>query len=171
VKKFPYKKDLIGSRITGQYRTCDLAGFEFTLSSGKKLALHSFCFIRFFDSEILLLVTNNMYGPKSTIAEEDRGNFKWDEPGESLFDEVFEKYQEKLFSTKVKKVTFKNNDLRLYFENGMLLEFLADTTKYDDHNCCENFRIFERYGKHFVVDFFGGSFSGQEEINDGGTNE
>ena len=139
------------ARLIDIYRVLDLVGFVFELPGKKKLKIHTQCYIRIFDSDnTLAICTQNMFSPNP---EYKKKKFKWTKVGTTLFDYAINEYRDKLYSTEVVSATFDNKDLIIRFANNMYLEILTITTKYDDLEYYEDYRIFgeDRTEEHYIV--------------------
>ena len=133
--------DLIkNSKITSIKRTLDLIMIAFE-SNGKKIYLHIQCFVRIFDVDgTLIICSDNMYCKSPTHKKK---KFDWTEVGTTLFDDSLNDYKDKILSTHVVSASFDNHDIKLVFENGMSMDVLRKTTKYEDMDYSEDYRFFD----------------------------
>jgi len=151
MKDFSFKEILIGSKINKINRACDLIMFSFEMLNGKKLFLHITCFIRIFDSDNTLVICTQNLNNRSPNNKKKK--YDWTEAGATVFDDAIKDYQDKLMSTKVLNASFDYDDIKIIFENGMRMDVLVTTTKYDDPNYDEDYRIFDedKSKKHYVI--------------------
>ena len=97
--------------------------------------LHIQSFFRFLKKDRLLISSEDMYRcGKKCIPE----RFRWDEPGNSLFDEALDTNIDIITGSKIKKIVKEaNGDLTIVFENSLSLQILIDTIESE-----EKYRIF-----------------------------
>lgn len=147
---------LIGCKLDGASRILNLASLEFKSKESETMHLHIQCFFRIVNGGTVLVSSEDMYECRSNIDPDD---FKWDAPGQSLYDEcILEKCKKLLYSSAIISAE-KNSigDLVIRFENGLELQAFVNSTTDD----CEMYRIFDEK-EHFVVEV--GSVRTEENI-------
>ena len=141
VHMYPFFGMMAGSKIVDIHRVCDLVIFKFKLTNEKYLFFHIQCFIRIFDGEKLVICTQDMFHRSSNLKKWKK--FDWSKTGNTLFDDTLTEYKGKLLSSFVEEVLFKNKDVRIVFENKMIMEILAHITEAEDPRFSENYRVFD----------------------------
>lgn len=119
-----------------------------------KYALHIDCCFRLSCAGEMIIAKCDLYQPHSKLENKpdfDFEQFDWDVQGSNRFDELIYKYfsEGKPVNFKVKKIeAYKLGDLKIYFENGFLLEAIIDISGNE-----ECWRFFEVGNKdnHLVV--------------------
>ena len=144
-------KIMVGSQIIDIARILDLVLITFKLNNNKSMYFHIQCFIRIFDDNNLVICTQDLLRRSSTLGKNKK--FDWAKTGNTLFDDTLAEYKEKLLSTYVKDISFQNKDIRINFENGMLMEVFVHITESDDPKFSENYRIFDddESKEHYIV--------------------
>gem|GEM_PF-6916962 len=142
--------ELLGGKINHIGRTCDLImiGFDFP---DKELGLHvQKALFRVSAPEKLLICSGDMWTPGDNYQKKLFKKFQWDNPGDSLFDEQVEKYEEMLLGATVDSASQSAKDLIIKLNNGLSIEVLADTLV-PEH---EVYRLFQRNDleSHYVVE-------------------
>ena len=135
-------KKLVGGKITGISRICNLISIEIS-KSNEKIFLHIQSFFRILKSDKIILSSEDIY-KKGLVCNVDF--FEWDVVGQSLFDEELNKNREMLFAGKILRIKMESNgDLSIFFEYGLTLQIFIDTI-----NDEEKYRIFDQ-NNAFVV--------------------
>ena len=121
------------ARIVKINRALDLIRFLFELENGKILKLHVQCFLRIFNANNELIVcTPDLFYESATKKR-----------SKTLFDDSIEANKELLMSAPVTSFKFYgNNDIKISFSSGAHMEILTSTTKSDDPDYSEDYRIF-----------------------------
>lgn len=134
---------LIGGRISGISRICDLVCFDFECEENE-ISLHIQSFFRIMQNETVIISSNDIYRCGMNC---ENGSFEWDIPGNSVIDDSLEKYRQKLFSSKIIQSQIENTgDLVIVFENNIILQIFIDTTVLE-----EKYRIFDSNNNYEIV--------------------
>ena len=114
-KKEPqtFVEKIIGGRITDITRVCDLVSLKVLLPSKKAVYIHIQTFFRVLWKDRLIISSEDMY----RCAEGgDKENFKWDVPGNSVFDDSIKKHLDIIKKSHIIGVTKQTaGDLIVYF--------------------------------------------------------
>ena len=131
-------------------RICDLIKIDFSAGSDV-ICLHTqsalFRGLKFDD---LLISSDDIFVPGKNYKKRFLRKFKWDIPGNTLFDDRLEIFTNEISNKKVKDVAIKGKDLLVDLEDGYRIEVLANTFTPDS----EIYRIFKKddLESHIVVE-------------------
>ena len=143
-----YVDKLIGGRITSINRICDLVSICFSLSNANDIYMHIQSFFRVLKDNIIIITSDDMYRRGNDC--KDNEEFRWDLPGQSLYDDSVNKYIGTLIGSIVANVRKEaNGDLVLFCNNGLELQIFINTVEIE-----EKYRIFSDTDG-IVVDSFG----------------
>lgn len=153
MKKY-YEEIMLDAKIIKINRICDLICFTFLLPTGEKIHLHVTCYIRIYDCNGLLSVcSSNLSNRSQTFHKKWYKKYDWSQVGATVFDDALKESIKDLFSAKVLKFMFVNDDIKIILDNHMHIDVLNNVTKYDDENYYENYRLFsdDDEKEHFVM--------------------
>lgn len=148
------KNILLNSKIVKVFRFCEIACFVFETVDKRQFHLHVSCFIRIIDSDRKIVTcTANMYERSKSFHKKWYQKYDWSKFGTTVYDEAIKDHEDKLLSANVSCITFENNDLSIFLNNGMRIDVFASVSKYDDTEYSEDYRIFEKgkLDEHFEV--------------------
>ena len=117
---------LKGATIASVKRTCDLVMFTFRLPDGREIYLHLTCFLLILYHNMRLACSNDMF-VKGDQCRKRR--FKWDSPGDSLFDESLAKEESKWKGKRVTLFDMYDGTLRIVLEDNIKIFIIPDSTK------------------------------------------
>lgn len=117
---------LKGATIASVKRTCDLVMFTFRLPDDREIYLHLTCFLLILYHNMRLACSNDMF-VKGDQCRKRR--FKWDSPGDSLFDESLSKGEAKLKGKKVILIDMCDGALKIVLEDDVKLFVIPDSVK------------------------------------------
>ena len=143
-------KNLINSKILGIVRICDLIKINFK-SCEKEICIHvQKALFRIVESEKLLVSSWDIGIPGKNYKRKLFQKFKWDIPGNTLYDDEINDNKDKLLDTAVIDVFSNGKDLILQLENNLRIEIIADTLQ-PEH---EIYRVFElnNLESHYVIE-------------------
>ena len=134
-------KQLIGKKISGINRVCDLVCLQFGSENEKDISLHIQSFFRFVKNGKVLICSDDMCRCDPAC---DQELFEWDVPGNSVYDASIKANRDILFNSKVLSAnTNLVGDLIIVFEHDIELQILIDTVeseeKYRIFNDCDEF--------------------------------
>ena len=134
---------LRGAQITKIFRILDLICIKFILQDERKLSIHAQCLVRIFDSEdVMVVCSQNLYQRSPDFKKGLFKRFNWHKLGTTMYDYSLNDYQDELLNTKVSSARFVDKDIKIGFANGMRMDILIITTKYEDPRYTENYIIF-----------------------------
>ena len=144
-----YVNLLLGSKLIYITRTCDIVmlGFESRIDK-KTVCLNISGDMRILDRDELIISYFDMHGPGRKYTGQ-LYKFKYDEPGQSFFDDQVEDNYDKIMNLKVEDVKFRNKDLFITLDKHIRIEVTAYTLVSDQ----EFYRLFidDDLESHFVV--------------------
>ena len=117
---------LKGATIASVKRTCDLVMFTFRLPDGRDIYLHLTCFLLILYHNMRLACSNDMF-VKGDQCRKRR--FKWDSPGDSLFDESLAKEESKWKGKRVTLFDMYDGTLRIVLEDNLRIFVIPDSAK------------------------------------------
>ena len=112
--------------IASVKRTCDLVMFTFLLPDGREIYLHLTCFLLILYHNMRLACSNDMF-VKGDQCRKRR--FKWDSPGDSLFDESLAKEELKWKGKRVISFDMYDGTLRIVLEDNLRIFVIPDSAK------------------------------------------
>ena len=139
-----------GSRLNSISRICDLIKIDF-ISEGKVICLHSqSALMRGLKNNELLISSNDIFLPSKQYKKKLFRKFKWDIPGNTLFDDQLYDFRDGIIHKKIVSIEMLTKDLILYFEGNYRIEILAWTLEPGR----ELFRVFKKgdLDSHFVIE-------------------
>lgn len=139
-----------GSRLNSISRICDLIKIDF-ISEGKVVCLHSqSALMRGLKNNELLISSNDIFLPSKQYKKKLFRKFKWDIPGNTLFDDQLYDFRDGIINKKIVSIEMLTKDLILYFEGNYRIEILAWTLEPGR----ELFRVFKKgdLDSHFVIE-------------------
>ena len=134
-----FVEKIIGGRITDITRVCDLVSLRVFLPSKKVVYIHIQTFFRVLWKDGLIISSEDMY----RCAEwGDKEHFKWDVPGNSIFDDSIKKHLDIIKKSHIIGVTKQTaGDLIIFLEDDLSLQLLVNTVESE-----EKYRIFDNTG-------------------------
>ena len=139
-----------GSRLNSISRICDLIKIDF-ISEDKVVCLHSqSALMRGLKNNELLISSNDIFLPSKQYKKKLFRKFKWDIPGNTLFDDQLYDFRDGIINKKIVSIEMLTKDLILYFEGNYRIEILAWTLEPGR----ELFRVFKKgdLDSHFVIE-------------------
>ena len=139
-----------GSRLVSISRVCDLIKFDFSNDDGQ-ICLHvQSALMRGLKKDELLISSNDLVLPSKNYKKKLFKKFKWDIPGNSLFDDQLCGFKDRILNKKILSVEMLGKDLILNFDGGYKIEILACTLDAER----EFFRIFKKgdLDSHMVIE-------------------
>ncbi len=130
-------KMLCGAKIKEIKRTCNLIMLVI-VKDENEINFHSTCFLRIYNSEKILLCSDDLY-KRGSKAKED---FEWDIPDSSLFDDCIEVNGEYFIGISISDINISYDKFIIELVNGVIIEAIPDTVDYDDYT--EAYRLFTR---------------------------
>ena len=140
---------LIDIKLLNISRICNLIKLDFETKDNQTICIHiQSALFRGLELGNLLITSNDIYVP--SIQHKKSLKFKWDLPGNTLFDDQLLLFEKKVLGKKVISVDLKNKDLFIELQDNYRLEIIANTLENDT----ENFRVFIQgdINSHFVVE-------------------
>lgn len=131
-------------------RICDIIKLDFSVKE-ETICLHiQSALTRILKDNELLVSSNDMFVPGKNHKKSFFKKFKWDIPGNSLFDDCLDKINDDLLNKKILNVQFIGRDLIINFDSGISIQVLCYTLEQDR----EVFRIFMKgdLNSHIVID-------------------
>ena len=130
---------LIDIKLLNISRICNLIKLDFETKDNQTICIHiQSALFRGLELGNLLITSNDIYVP--SIQHKKSLKFKWDLPGNTLFDDQLLLFEKKVLGKKVISVDLKNKDLFIELQDNYRLEIIANTLENDT----ENFRVFTR---------------------------
>ncbi len=129
---------------------CDLIKLDF-LANGDTICIHiQDALFRVFKNDRLIISSNDMFVPAKNYKKKPFKKFKWDVPGNSLFDEQVDAFSADILNKKVESVKLIGQDLFINLSFNYKIQVLANTTQAET----EVFRIFKKgdLDSHFVIE-------------------
>lgn len=143
-------QQLVDYRINSITRICDMIKIDFS-SNEKELCLHiQSALFRVVKQDKLLISSNDIYVPSVNYIAKRFKKFKWDVPGNTLFDDCLQKIISKMLGKKVVSVNYDGQDLIINLEGQERIEIISNTLEKE----CEKFRLFVKgdIDSHIVVE-------------------
>ena len=140
-----------GGRLVSISRICDLIKLDFLTEENEVICLHIQASLMLGKKdEKLLISSNDIYLPSKNQKKSFFKRFKWDTPGNSMFDDQLHDFREKIINKNVDSVQSSGKDLILYFDDNYKIEILACTLERER----ELYRIFKKgdFESHIVVE-------------------
>lgn len=138
------------SRLVSISRVCDLIKLDFTTKNGY-ICLHiQSALMRGLRENELLISSYDLVLPSKSYKKKLFKKFKWDIPGNSLFDDQLYDFRDGIINKKIVSIEMLTKDLILYFEGNYRIEILAWTLEPGR----ELFRVFKKgdLDSHFVIE-------------------
>lgn len=106
--------------------------------------------MRILKDEELLISSNDMFIPGKSYKKSFLKKFKWDIPGNNLFDDCLKNINEELFNKRIQAVSFNGLDLIINLGDDIKIQVLTCTLQQGE----EVFRIFKKgdINSHIVVE-------------------
>ena len=139
-----------GSSLISISRVCDLIKLDFT-NETDFICLHvQSALMRGLKRDELLISSNDIFLPSRRYKKKLFKKFKWDMPGDSLFDDQLFNFKNEILNKKLHSVQILGKDLILEFDDDYKIEILSCTLE----NEREFFRIFRKgdLDSHIVVE-------------------
>lgn len=148
MKSVDYLKN--GSRLVSILRICDLIKLDFSTEDGLVCLHIQSALMRGLKGEELLISSYDLFLPSKNYKKRLFKKFKWDIPGNSLFDDQLYDFKDKILNKQILSAEMWGKDLILKFEEDYKIEVLAYTFETDR----EFFRIFKKgdLDSHIVVE-------------------
>ena len=121
-------------------RVCDLIKLDFSIKDSIVCLHIQSSLMRGLKANKLLISSSDMFLPSKHYKEKRFKKFKWDIPGNSLFDDQLDDCKEKFINKKLNLISILEKDLILNFDDDYKIEVLAYTLEPDR----ELFRIFRK---------------------------
>ncbi len=131
------------SKIQAIKRTCNLIMVSIIDKQEKLFCLHSECFFRVYHNKRNLLCSEDMY----IKGRKTKRRFKWDKPSSSLFDDCIFDNSKLIIGINISDIKFFDNELRIFLENGVVVEIIPNTTRDD----VESYRLFSKDIDYIVI--------------------
>lgn len=126
---------IIGGKISAISRICDLISIEIETVDKKKTYLHIQSFFRIIKFNEIIVSSEDMY---RCFEKEKKENFKWDIPGDSIYDHSLKQCINEILKLKIVDVHRNNiGDLSIILENDISLQTFINTCEEE-----EKYRIF-----------------------------
>ena len=120
-----YLKDR--SRLNSISRICDLIKIDF-ISEGKVICLHSqSALMRGLKNSELLISSNDIFLPSKQYKKKLFRKFKWDIPGNTLFDDQLMVFEKEVINKSLLSVHVLGKDLILELDDNYKIEILSCT--------------------------------------------
>ena len=139
-----------GSVLKNICRVCDLIKLDFS-NNEETICLHiQSSLMRGFKKNRLLISSNDMFIPSKYYKRRPFKKFKWDIPGNSLFDDQLEEFKKEIANKKVQSISLCEKDLVILFEEDLKIDVLLISLETEK----ELFRIFKKgnLDSHLVVE-------------------
>lgn len=139
-----------GSRLNSISRICDLIKIDF-ISEGKVICLHSqSALMRGLKNKELLISSNDIFLPSKQYKKKLFRKFKWDIPGNTLFDDQLMVFEKEVINKNLLSVHVLGKDLILELDDNYKIEILSCTLEKGQ----ELFRMFIKgeLDSHIVFD-------------------
>ena len=140
-----------GCCLVNVVRICDMIKLDFLTTEGETVCLHvQTTIFRGLKHNKLLISSRDIYVPSIRYKKKKFRRFKWDIPGNSLFDDQMLDFKKEFLSKKVEGVNVVGKDLILDFGEGLVIELLSCTLEKDR----ELYRVFKKgdLASHIVVE-------------------
>lgn len=140
---------IFDAKIVSLSRICNLVKLDFETKDNQTICIHiQSALFRGLELGNLLITSNDIYVP--SIQHKKSLKFKWDLPGNTLFDDQLLLFEKKVLGKKAISADLKNKDLFIELQDNYRLEIIVNTLENDT----ENFRVFIKgdIGSHFVVE-------------------
>ena len=139
-----------GSSLISISRVCDLIKLDFVNETGLVCLHVQSALMRGLKRDELLISSNDIFLPSRHYKKKLLKKFKWDIPGDSLFDDQLFNFKNEILNKKLQTVQFLGKDLILEFDDNYKIEILSCTLE----NERELFRIFKKgnLDSHIVVE-------------------
>ncbi len=116
-----------GSRLNSISRICDLIKIDF-ISEGKVICLHSqSALMRGLKNSELLISSNDIFLPSKQYKKKLFRKFKWDIPGNTLFDDQLMVFEKEVINKSLLSVHVLGKDLILELDDNYKIEILSCT--------------------------------------------
>lgn len=141
---------LKGSSLISISLVCDLVKLDF-MNGTELICLHiQSALMRGLKGDELLISSNDIYLPSRHYKKKLFKKFKWDIPGNSLFDDQLFNFKNEVLNKKIYAVQTLGKDLILEFEGDCKIEILSCTMEKGR----EFFRIFRKgdLDSHIVIE-------------------
>ena len=116
-----------GSRLNSISRICDLIKIDF-ISEGKVICLHSqSALMRGLKNNELLISSNDIFLPSKQYKKKLFRKFKWDIPGNTLFDDQLMVFEKEVINKNLLSVHVLGKDLILELDDNYKIEILSCT--------------------------------------------
>ena len=116
-----------GSRLNSISRICDLIKIDF-ISEGKVICLHSqSALMRGLKNKELLISSNDIFLPSKQYKKKLFRKFKWDIPGNTLFDDQLMVFEKEVINKNLLSVHVLGKDLILELDDNYKIEILSCT--------------------------------------------
>lgn len=116
-----------GSRLNSISRICDLIKIDF-ISEGKVICLHSqSTLMRGLKNNELLISSNDIFLPSKQYKKKLFRKFKWDIPGNTLFDDQLMVFEKEVINKNLLSVHVLGKDLILGLDDNYKIEILSCT--------------------------------------------
>ena len=139
-----------GSRLISISRVCDLIKLDFSTEDGTVCLHDQSALMRGLQKEQLLISSNDIFFPSKNYKKKLFKKFKWDLPGNTLFDDQLHDFKNRILDKAIFSVQMFGKDLILTFDENYKIEILACTLEQER----EYFRIFKKgdLNSHIVVE-------------------
>lgn len=138
------KQVLLNAHIQWIKRTCNLIMLDLdSTQQNNHVNIHIECLLKILKDDAVIASTNDIYYPGRNVKHK---KFRWDRPNMSLFDDCIIDNQNLILFQKVVDVMFINKELKMFLENGVIIEFIPDTVK-----DLEAYRIFNKEKDYLII--------------------
>ena len=139
-----------GSRLISISRVCDLIKLDFSTEDGTVCLHVQSALMRGLQKEQLLISSTDIFFPSKNYKKKLFKKFKWDLPGNTLFDDQLHDFKNRILDKAIFSVQMFGKDLILTFDENYKIEILACTLEQER----EYFRIFKKgdLNSHIVVE-------------------
>ena len=140
-----------GCCLVSVSRICDLIKLDFLTTEGESVCLHvQTSIFRGLKQNKLLISSQDIYLPSKHYKKKKFIKFKWDVPGNSLFDDQMLDFKKEFLNKKIEEIKIIGKDLVIDFGDGLLIELLCCTLEEER----ELYRVFKKgdLESHIIVE-------------------
>ena len=116
-----------GSRLISISRVCDLIKLDFSTEDGTVCLHVQSALMRGLQKEQLLISSNDIFFPSKNYKKKLFKKFKWDLPGNTLFDDQLHDFKNRILDKAIFSVQMFGKDLILTLGESYKIEILAYT--------------------------------------------